>query len=185
VGPESHEWTEAGLYARQVLLRGRRDVLSVEVEMSVSGKMWAELAWIARRDAAALRPDPYGQTKLSWQEVYAQRSLSPGDRAERERADEAEAVRLDVLAERFAYRARELGFTQDGTDYVFGDRPQGPFKQCGNCPAHYVYEYQWQELPLCGTQDFPEEDLRLELRNCTCGSTLAVEMEISCDASSA
>jgi hypothetical protein len=37
-------------------------------------------------------------------------------------------------------------------------------------------ETQWRALPLVGKMDYEEDgDKRLELRNCPCGSTIAIE----------
>lgn len=54
----------------------------------------------------------------------------------------------------------------------------GP-KQCGCGRAHSVA--QWAVLPLCGRQDDGVDVL--ELRNCACGSTLAIVLATrGCDA---
>jgi hypothetical protein len=50
-------------------------------------------------------------------------------------------------------------------------------KRCG-CGCEYTPE-QWQALPYVGVM---RDDVEaLELRNCVCGSTLAVEMTMNCD----
>ena len=48
-----------------------------------------------------------------------------------------------------------------------------PFKLCSCCGKVFTRK-QWRELLFVGLQDFPGEPL-LELRNCDCGSTLAIE----------
>jgi hypothetical protein len=58
-----------------------------------------------------------------------------------------------------------------------------PFKVCGCCRHSYATEGDWQTVPMCGVQDFPEDNIRLELRNCPCGSTIAIEKELSSCAS--
>ena len=50
------------------------------------------------------------------------------------------------------------------------------FKTCGACGCSYTAD-KWRALPLKGIIDDRREHAdgeRLELRNCTCGSTLAV-----------
>lgn len=46
-------------------------------------------------------------------------------------------------------------------------------KKCPNCGAEYTRE-TWAELPRVGRQDDGVE--ALELRNCTCKSTIAVDV---------
>ncbi len=48
-----------------------------------------------------------------------------------------------------------------------------PFKKCA-CGNHYTMA-QWNSLRLIGQQDYEEDgDKKLELRDCTCGSTIAI-----------
>jgi hypothetical protein len=46
-------------------------------------------------------------------------------------------------------------------------------KVCGRCARSFT-QAEWAALPLLGVQVFPDE--KLELRNCPCGSTLAVPL---------
>ena len=51
--------------------------------------------------------------------------------------------------------------------------PPPPFKRCA-CGNQYTMA-QWNMLRLVGHQDYDEDgDNKLELRDCTCGSTIAV-----------
>ena len=128
--------------------------------MNLPGRLWAELALVAWADADASVPDPYALP--------------------REHADEehqAEHDRLMVLSRHFAYRAIEHGFTKLGSDYVYGDLPQESFKSCA-CGQLFEYRSDWEALGLVGEMpgwDDQDRDITLELRNCPCGSTLAVE----------
>ncbi len=54
-------------------------------------------------------------------------------------------------------------------------------KVCGSCDQHYT-RATWGKLALCGdmpTFDDNDRPITLELRNCACGSTLAIEKEIT------
>lgn len=57
-------------------------------------------------------------------------------------------------------------------------------KRCGCGIEHDARA--WQALPFVGYQDFPAEgtlpSIRLELRNCPCGSTLALRVSITREA---
>lgn len=55
-------------------------------------------------------------------------------------------------------------------DVALGDELAGPVKRCG-CGREHDAE-AWARLPFCGVQE--DAELRLELRHCPCGSTLAV-----------
>lgn len=55
------------------------------------------------------------------------------------------------------------------------DRAGTPFKVCRTCHREYSQE-QWDELPLLGRQMTEDREF-LELRNCACGSTMAIEVE--------
>jgi hypothetical protein len=114
--------------------------------VSVSGKLWAELSHVAWCDA---------------QSVYDSARGSP-----------REGDRLSLLSARFAYRAREMGFCLQGTDHIFGDEPQ-TFKVCG-CDRRYETREDWQDLESRGVMSDGEGNW-LELKNCECGSTIAVE----------
>ena len=48
-------------------------------------------------------------------------------------------------------------------------------KRCGTCPAKY-FRREWSELRLKG--GWADDYERLELRDCSCGSTLAVLVEV-------
>ena len=78
----------------------------------MTGKLLAQLAWVALRDADALIEDP---------DAFAEgTSPSPwGGRADLTEEERREAFRLKVLADRLFYRARAKGFTDSGTDAVF------------------------------------------------------------------
>ena len=55
--------------------------------------------------------------------------------------------------------------------------PDEPYKThyCGNDTYATYTQEEWEQLESMGVQDYEEEgDQRLELRNCTCGSTLSV-----------
>lgn len=63
-------------------------------------------------------------------------------------------------------------------DTVPAPPPWEPVKICTKCSTPYDAE-SWAALPYVGEQVFPEADEygdaeRIELRNCPCGSTLAV-----------
>jgi hypothetical protein len=145
----------------------------------VNGRLWAQLAWVARRDAEACIPET--GSREFYKLLEAEAGLSPGDKVLREVAREEERTRLGVLAARFEYKALEHGFTKYGTDYVFGDSPQDAFKACA-CGRLYEYRFDWEALPLAGRQtidlDDGEEGYALEFRNCPCGSTLAIEVSL-------
>lgn len=51
-----------------------------------------------------------------------------------------------------------------------------PLTACSCCPAIYTLAC-WRALPFVGIQHGGE--LPLELRNCECGSTLAIELEVA------
>ena len=75
--------------------------------MTLSGKLLAELAWVAQRDADAVGGDRY-----AWPPPPP---LTPEQRVESDR--------LRVLADRLAYKARERGFVDMGGDALFGGGP--------------------------------------------------------------
>jgi hypothetical protein len=68
------------------------------------GRLLAQCAWVAMFDAGAAVPDPY-----AWPAV------EPATDEQRREHD-----RLMVLSNRMAYRARELGVTDQGLDALFG-----------------------------------------------------------------
>lgn len=49
-------------------------------------------------------------------------------------------------------------------------------KQCRKCQRVYATLAEWQALPCIGTMDPGEGDPVLEMRNCSCHSTLAIEV---------
>jgi hypothetical protein len=53
---------------------------------------------------------------------------------------------------------------------------EAQMKSCNVCKSSYC-SHAWAELPLIGIQLSDEDGVRysLELRNCTCGSTLGIE----------
>jgi hypothetical protein len=59
-----------------------------------------------------------------------------------------------------------------------------PYKSCTRCGTVYSDRAAWERLPLCGSGYQPQfddngdqrTDVRLELRNCPCHSTLSVEV---------
>lgn len=110
--------------------------------------MWAELAHVALADA---------------EEVAGRSKVNP-----------REVERLETLSAQLAYRARELGFTEHTNEHVFGDAPQ-TYKAC-KCGIRFPDRAAWARLTLVGFLDTDEETL--ELRNCTCRSTIAVEHPI-------
>jgi hypothetical protein len=58
---------------------------------------------------------------------------------------------------------------------------EATIKRCGTCDRTFTRE-TWAKLKLCGdmpTFDDSDRPITLELRNCACGSTLAIEKEIS------
>jgi hypothetical protein len=72
----------------------------------MNGKLLAQLAWVAQRDADAQLPDPY-----KWPE----RDPPPTEEQRRE------YDRLRILCSRLFYHARCAGWVgNDGTDAVFG-----------------------------------------------------------------
>jgi hypothetical protein len=78
----------------------------------MDGKLLAQLAWVALRDADALQEDP---------DAFAE-GTSPqpwGGSVDLTEEERKEVDRLKVLADRLFYRARCQGFTQSGTDAVF------------------------------------------------------------------
>jgi CheY-like chemotaxis protein len=48
-------------------------------------------------------------------------------------------------------------------------------KRCG-CGRHYTHD-AWLALPLCGRMHVPGTDRTIELRNCSCGSSLGVPLD--------
>ena len=126
--------------------------------MTVSGRLWAELAWVAFRDADAVlgsgigcKPDPFAPRP--------------------DRAQIAEAERLTVLGARWSYLARQLGFCEQGTDAVFGDEPQ----HLAKCWCGRRFDlHDWQKLALVGVQR--KGHACREIRLCDlCGRTMGVE----------
>ena len=113
--------------------------------MSDLGRIFAQLAYVAQRDADA---------------AY-----------EKRRPDVREGERLQVLGDRFAYRARALGFCEISIETTFGPAPQ-TFKRC-RCGLRYSAS-EWEDLPFVGRQRVPGERYVLELRTCSCASTLAI-----------
>ncbi len=80
----------------------------------MNGKLLAQLAWVALRDADALHEDPDSFAKG--------KRFPPGwTRCRDLTGEESQEVdRLKALADRLFYRARCGGFTDGGTDAVFG-----------------------------------------------------------------
>lgn len=56
-----------------------------------------------------------------------------------------------------------------------------PRRSCTHSHSAIRSPAQWQTLPLIGTQRFPADDLgpatAFEVRNCSCGSSLMVEVQ--------
>jgi hypothetical protein len=50
-----------------------------------------------------------------------------------------------------------------------------PYKACPACQTGYT-RVSWEGLPLTGRQSFDDGEV-LELRNCACGSTIAVQLQ--------
>jgi len=50
------------------------------------------------------------------------------------------------------------------------------FKRCTMCDAEYT-KAGWRKLHLLGYQDLLEDEPPIELRNCPCGTTLAIECD--------
>ena len=142
--------------------------------MNLPARLWAELALVARAEADAIQEDPDCKLKRKdgWSEHERDdllRLLTPEEQWERDR--------LLALGKRFAYRAAEQGLTRLGSDYVYGDLSQESFKSCA-CGQLFEYRSDWEALGLVGEMpgwDDQDRDITLELRNCPCGSTLAVE----------
>lgn len=125
--------------------------------MSVSGRLWAQLAWVALRDADAVLAGGVGGKKRD--------SNPPPSEAELR-----EAERLRVLGMRFSYRARAEGFCSQGTDYAFGDEPQ-TFVSCWCGRLFGVGD--WRALELVGVE---RRGYRArEIRLCECGRTLGAD----------
>lgn len=55
---------------------------------------------------------------------------------------------------------------------------EGPFKTCGTCGRVFATRADWDALDLCGRSEDDGElpPLVLEFRNCSCGSTLAIDV---------
>ena len=76
---------------------------------------------------------------------------------------------FDASALDLALRARDGAGDVEPTFAV----PGGVVKRCA-CGRDLTRK-QWLELPLCGRMKRPHRKSHYELRNCTCGSTLALE----------
>jgi hypothetical protein len=55
--------------------------------------------------------------------------------------------------------------------------PSSPPVAACRCCEVAISAARWSEMPFVGIQFGEEDDPALELRNCVCGSTLAIEVQ--------
>ena len=75
----------------------------------MNGKLLAQLAWIALRDADASVPDPYALPRVNPTEDQTR-----------------EFRRLRAISQACGYKAAELGFVDQGCDACFDDNSTEP-----------------------------------------------------------